>query len=347
MKIQLKKLEKLFSNAAKKFVSEDEADYFATEVVETDIRKPSHKKYDEDIIKDIKSWEGSSAEIKKTIDLPGYTQYNFNGLGPSLKIKEIHDELEKKAKVNGVAMVSIINSRGMHKMHLWTQGLAKRDLFALASWNGGPDAVVPIGGTKGLLGTNPLTYGFPSDTGNVVVDMATSEIPYFKIVEAKKNGTLLPPNTAVDNSGKITTDPKKALDDNGVSNLLPMGGNYKGYNTNYLLEIMTSALIGARSSSEMSDDYIETEHGGFIIAIAIGKVTDKKKYDVSMKSTNEEIRAQKPVEGQEKVIVPGDTNLNRFFKISGKSHIEVDSDFVKVLGSLGSKESTRLAPSHM
>jgi LDH2 family malate/lactate/ureidoglycolate dehydrogenase len=327
-------LKNLLIAATQKYVSLEEAQYFANEVVETDLRKPPRKKYSTGLIADIKSWQGKSGSIRKTIDLPGFTQFNFDGRGPSLKIKEIHDELEVKAKANGIAMISILNSGGMHTMHLWTQGLAKRGLFAIGGWNGGPDAVVPFNGTRGVFGTNPLTYGFPGDKGDIVIDMATSEIPYFKIVEAKKNQTQLPPNTAVNNDGELTMDPNEALDEKEVSNLLPMGGGYKGYNINYLLEIMTSALIGGKISSDMSD-YVEIEHGGFIIAIAIDKVTDRAQYDASMKSMNEKVRAQKPKKGIEKLVVPGDRNLGNKAGMDDSMEIEVDEEYRKMLTDLG------------
>jgi LDH2 family malate/lactate/ureidoglycolate dehydrogenase len=153
-------------------------------------------------------------------------------------------------------------------------------------------------------------------------------------VGAKKEQKPLPPNTAVDNEGELTTDASKALNDAGVSNLLPMGGNYKGYNINYLMEVMTSALIGARASSEMSDDYIETEHGGFIIAIDISKVTDRNKYDTSIKSLNEEVRAQKPKNGIDAVVVPGDRNLGNKANMSDDMEIEVDIDHQASLSAL-------------
>ena len=332
--MKVKELKKLVVNATSRYVTREEAEYFADEIIETDIRKPPHKKFGDDMIADLRSWSGKSANITKQIDLPAFTQYDFASLGPSLKIKEIHDELERKANANGIAMVSIVNSGGMHTMHLWTQGLAKRGLFALGAWNGGPDAVVPHNGTKGLLGTNPMTYGFPGDKGDIVVDMATSDIPYFKIVGAKKSDTPLPLGVAVDSSGIVTTDPSRALDEAGVSNLLPIGGNYKGYNLNYLIEIMTSALIGTRASSEMSDKYVEVEHGGFIVAIAINKVTSKEKYDSSVKSLNEEIRSQKPKAGVESVKVPGDNNLKKLFDTSEETDIEISEEYVKVLTDL-------------
>jgi LDH2 family malate/lactate/ureidoglycolate dehydrogenase len=324
-------IKKLLASAALKYVSKEEAEYFAAETVEMDIRKPPRKNYNHGTVDDIKSWNGKDQQVLKSIDLPGYTQFDFKGKGPSLKIKEIHDELERKARANGISMISIVNSGGMHTMHLWTQGLAKRGLFALGAWNGGPDAVVPFNGTRGIFGTNPMTYGFPSDTGDVVIDMATSEIPFFKIIGAKADQTPLSENTAVDTDGELTTDPNKAIDEKEVSNLLPMGGNYKGYNINYLMEIMTSALVGARVSSEMSNSYIETEHGGFVIAIAIDMVTDRKKYDASVKSMNEKIRAQKPKKGVEKVQVPGDRNLEKKRGVTDDSDIEIDEEYKNIL----------------
>jgi LDH2 family malate/lactate/ureidoglycolate dehydrogenase len=332
-----KDIKKFLILAAQQHVTPIEAEYFADEVIETDIRKPApDKKYWHDVLKDIKSWEGKADQIKKGIDLPGYTQYNFKERGPSLKIKEIHDELERKARINGISMISIVNSGGMHIMHLWTQGLAKRGLFAIGAWNGGPDAVVPLNGTKGIFGTNPMTYGFPGDKGDIVIDMATSEIPYFKVVAAKKNQIQLPENAAVNSDGVLTTDPSAALNDAGVSNLLPMGGGYKGYNINYLMEVMTSALIGARASSEMSDDYIEKEHGGFIIAVDISKVTDRNKYDTSITSLNEEVRTQKPKNGVEKVVVPGDRNLESKGRLTDETEIEIDPSDESELVALAS-----------
>lgn len=331
--MKISEIKENFFNASKRYVSDEEARYFSEEVVETSIRKSSAGKYDKGIVEDIKSWEGKAHEVKKTIDLPGYTQFDFEGRGPSIKLKEIHDELERKAKENGIAMVSIINSGGMHAMHLWTQGLAKRGLFSLGSWNGGPDAVVPFNGTKGLLGTNPFTYGFPGDKGDIVVDMATSEIPYFKIVKAKKENEPLPVNTAVDSRGEVTTDPNEAFDENEISNLLPIGGdNYKGYNINYLMEVMTSALIGAQTSSEMSDAYIETEHGGFLIAISIDRVTNRDSYDKSLEILNADIRSQTPRQGVSSVQVPGDRNLSR--KERDETEIEVSAEFVELLKEL-------------
>jgi ureidoglycolate dehydrogenase (NAD+) len=307
----MENIEKELFEGSRKHLSIEEAEYFVNEHLETHQRKSPRTDVLEEARKDIDSWNKfPETSFKRITDLPSFTKFDFGGLAPSLKLKHIHDDLCAKASANGIAMCSITNSAGMHTMHLWVQGLAKRGIFALAGFNGGPDAVVPLNGTQGLLGTNPLSYGFPGDRGDIVIDMATSEIPFFQIVGAKKLNEALPANAAVNSKGEPTCTAAEALDDRGVSNLVPMGNNYKGYNMNYLLEVMTSALLGTKPSSEMTD-FIPTEHGGFIIAIAINRTTTTTSYAAAIGSLNKKIRSQRPKAGVKSVEVPGDRNLAR------------------------------------
>jgi len=333
MKYKISFLTKKLKEVASKYVSEEEAKYFANEQVETCIRK-TRTDVLEEAIKDIKNWKDNpKKKYVITKKLPSLLKLDFNTLAPSLKIKWIHDELEKMAKKNGIAIISLDNSFGMHTMHLWTQGLAKRNLFALGGYNGGPLGVVPLNGTKGLLGTNPFTYGFPTKSGNIVIDMATSEIPYFEIVDAKKNGKPLKNNSAVDSSGKVTKVAKDALDEEGISNLLPMGANYKGYAFNYLMEIMTGSLIGAKLSTEQDPNYVAADHGGFLIAIDIEAFTSLKKFISSTEEMNNVIRNQKSLDGKG-VVVPGDNNLLRLKMAKLIGEIELDEKIIEELNNL-------------
>jgi LDH2 family malate/lactate/ureidoglycolate dehydrogenase len=68
--------------------------------------------------------------------------------------------------------------------------------------------------------------------------------------------------------------------------------------------------VGAKPSSEMTS-YIPSEHGGFIIAIAIHRSTTVDEYAAAMRSLHQKIRAQRPRAGAARVEVPGDRNLAR------------------------------------
>ncbi len=334
MKYEIKNVQDLLEKAASKFLTAEESRYFAEEQIETHLRKAPRTNVLKEAIDDIATWKNKSQNSVETMfELPSLLKLNFNGLAPSLKIKWMHDQLEEKAKKNGIAILTVDNSAGMHTMHLWTQGLAKRGLFALGAFNGGPLGVVPLGGTRGLLGTNPFTYAFPTQDSNIVIDMATSEIPYFEIVQAKKNNVPLRPNSAVDSSGKVTTDASSALDEGGVSNLLPMGGNYKGYAFNYLIEVMTGAMIGAKLSSQQDPDYVYEDHGGFLIAINISAFNSLDKFKTDLEEMNAMIRNQKSAD-ENPVLVPGDNNIQRMKENLVSTDLELAESLFKELEEL-------------
>lgn len=329
-------LKALLHKIASKYVSAEEADYYANELFESHVRKsPRSNVLKDEVISDTKrqeKYKGNSFTVVK--ELPGMMQLDCNHLPISFKLKWIHDLLEAKAKQNGIAIVTVNNSGGMHSLHTWAQGLAKRGLFAFGAYNGGPDAVVPFNGTHGIFGTNPITFGFPTKEGGLVIDMATSEIPYFEFKNAHKNGTPLKNNVAVDHNGVVSTDTKQVVDETGTTNLLPMGGNYKGYIINYMIEIMTGSMIGAKLSTAQDPNYVNEDHGGFLIVIDIEAFTTHEKFEAEVSAFNDLIRSQKPAPGVEKVIVPGDNNLERLQTVLTTGTVEVSDEIVAELKAL-------------
>lgn len=295
-----------------KYVTPDEADYFATELAEAYVRKyPRSNVLKEAVIDDIQRLNKyKDNEMNIIIDLPALIRVDCNHLPLTHKIKWIHDTLEEKAKKSGIAFFAFDNSGGMHTLHLWTQGLAKRGLFAFGAYNGGPAGVVPANGTRGALGTNPITYGFPTNEGTTVVDMATAEAPFFEISDAKENGTPLRPNVAVDANGNPTTDASAALDDMDVSNILPIGGSYRGFAINYLIEIMTGSLINAKMSNTQDPSYIDEDHGGFILAINLESFGSLEQFKSSTSQFNTYVRSQKSKDGSP-IVIPGDRNMQK------------------------------------
>ncbi len=235
-------------------------------------------------------------------------------------------------------MVSFTNSKSMHTIHSWVQGLAKRNLLAIAVCNGGPAAVIPFNGTKGIFGTNPMAYGMPDGKGGIIcIDMATSEAPYFEILDANDAKKSLREHIAVDQNGEFTTDPSKALDfslskTDPISNLVPIGGGYKGYYISYLMEIMTSGLIHMPSSPEMSTDFVAEEHGAFILAFSPKAFGSEKAFLKSIKTVNEKIKKQKPKKG-ENIRVPGEGNTKRFDNLKNKE-IDVSDDLFEKINKL-------------
>lgn len=151
---------------------------------------------------------------------------DFNGLAPSLKIGAIHDTLAARARKFGMAAVGFCSSSGVITLNMWADGLVQRDLIGLAMFNGGTGCMVPFGGRRGVLGTNPIAYAVPSADRPMVLDMATTNIPFFEIKAAKEKGIALRENVALDSRGNPTIDAEAAFDDTGVANLLPVCGKF-------------------------------------------------------------------------------------------------------------------------
>lgn len=336
-KVSKSELKSKLKNAAQKFVSDEAAEYFANETIESYLRKMPRTNPLKSAIGDLEATKKfGPKELINNIDLGSYQSIDFSRQGPLVFIKQVHDELAEKASKNGLAMAAFTNSQSMHTLHSWVQGLAKRGFVAFAACNGGPAAVVPYNGTKGLFGTNPIAYGFPGEDGDIYcVDMATSEIPYFEIMDAYKAKEPLKDRSAVDENGEFTKDAAKALDfsqseDDPVSNIVPMGAGYKGYYIVYLIELLTSGLIGMPSSSEMSDDFVPEEHGALLLVFSPEAMQSKIKLVQSIKAINKDVKSQEPKDGTT-MIVPGDQNSDKFDKLKDEDSIDVDKDLFKKL----------------
>lgn len=326
-------------SAASKIVNPEEAAYFADELIETHLRKSNVSNPLKQGIGDLEACiQHKATDIEYSVDLPAYKAINFRSHGPLPYIKRIHDDLETRAQKCGIAMTAFTNSQSMHTLHNWVQGLAKRGLVALAVCNGGPAAVVPHNGTKGVFGTNPLAYGFTDADGSIhCVDMATSEVAYFEILNAKAEGRPLAENVAVNDQGEPTTDPTAALDyslshSDPIANLLPLGGGYKGQHLIYLLEMLTSGLIGAKSSPEMSADYVAEEHGSFLLVFHPGAMGTTNTLHASIKHTHNTLEAQTPKTGHQ-ITLPGQGNNERY-AATKEQPISVDETLLNRLNKL-------------
>jgi L-2-hydroxycarboxylate dehydrogenase (NAD+) len=149
------------------------------------------------------------------------------------------EEAIRLADKYGIGQVSVDNA--FH--YLWGGGYvmdaAKRGYIAYTNCTAALAEVVPFGGKFPTLGTNPHSWGFPTQDAlgyPVVIDWATSTVAMGRVQQLKREGKTLPPNAAVDKDGNPTTDPT------AVAALVPFGA-HKGYGLALINEIV-AAMIG-------------------------------------------------------------------------------------------------------
>lgn len=159
-------------------------------------------------------------------------------LGQSVAYRAMERCIELAEKY-GVGQVAVDNA--FH--YLWGGGYvmdaARRGYIAYTNCTAALAEVVPFLGKEATLGTNPHSWGFPTQEVfgfPIVIDWATSVVAMGRVQQLKREGKPLPPNAAVDKDGNPTTVAAEAVA------LLPFGA-HKGYGLSLINELY-GALIG-------------------------------------------------------------------------------------------------------
>ena len=332
MKITIDEVGRLLATAASTHLSDQEARYFSDCIVASHLRKAPRMLPIKEAIADLNVWKNNDGrEVGTLVDNAGVTIFDFNGLAPSLKIRAIHDEIERKAKKNGIAAVGFRNSSGIITLNMWSAELAKRDMIAICMFNGGTECCVPHGARKGVLGTNPIAYAIPTATDPILLDMATTEIPFFELKAAKEDKLPLKPNAALDQNGLFTTDAGQALNDNGVANLLPMGGGFKGYGIVMLIEVLTGPLVHSLLSTEQTSGWNPKEYGFLMIGIDVGSFVDVALFKQNVSNMCATIRSLPPAEGYSEVQIPGDRGHTHQKRCMSSGNMDIDKTLLEEL----------------
>ena len=114
------------------------------------------------------------------------------------------------ARDNGVGVVGVGHSSHCGAMQLYTRMAAAQHLVGIAMTHSS-SVVVPHGGKDKYFGTNPISIAVPRKSGApVCLDMATSQVAWNKVLNARIEGYDLDPGVAVDAEGKPTVDPHQA-----------------------------------------------------------------------------------------------------------------------------------------
>lgn len=188
----------------------------------------------------------------------------------SLAISEITNACKKY----GIAAASISRSHHFGQAGRHVEKLAERGLIGLMFGNT-PKAIPPWGGSKALFGTNPIAFSSPrEDAAPLVVDLSLSKVARGKVMVANQQNEKIPVGWAIDDEGKPTTDPKKAL----TGAMLPIG-DAKGSALALMVEILAAGLTGSNFGFEASS-FLNAEGdspgvGQLIIAIDPSFFSDK------------------------------------------------------------------------
>src|SRR5688572_2560290 len=210
----------------------------------------------------------------------------------------------EKAKVSGVGMVGVCNSRHFGMSAYYAMQALPHDMIGIAMTNAGRQ-VVPTFGSEARFGTNPICFAAPAQKElPFVIDMATTTAAAGKLEVAARRGASIPLGWALDEKAQPTTDPRIAQK---ARLLLPLGGtreggSHKGYGLAILVEILCGVLTGTVTALNQNQD----PRGHFFAAIKIDAFRPVNEFKNDMDRLINELKSTRPIEGQERVYVAGE-----------------------------------------
>jgi LDH2 family malate/lactate/ureidoglycolate dehydrogenase len=222
-----------------------------------------------------------------------------------------------KAKVAGTGWVAVKNSNhfgiaGHHAMMA-----LEHDMIGIAMTNASP-LVAPTFSIERLLGTNPIAVAIPAGSQPpFVADFATTTAANGKLEILQRKNQQAPIGWIQTKDGKPSTDPNEAKSGGA---LIPLGsdrehGSHKGYCLGAWVDIFSAVLSGANYGPWVPpfvaflsppSDPVGDGIGHFFGAMRVDAFRPAADFKHHMDNWITRFRAAKPIEGQERVLIPGD-----------------------------------------
>jgi LDH2 family malate/lactate/ureidoglycolate dehydrogenase len=251
-----------------------------------------------------------------------------NGTGPLVGMHGLRAAMEMARECGiGAAFVRGSNHFGPVSPYSY---LAAEQGFASMIGSNATTTIAPWGGTDARLGNSPLGFGVPGSQGaHFMLDMAMSVVARAKIRNALKAGQPIPDTWATDSTGRVTTDPKAALD----GFLLPIGG-HKGYGLALLVDLFAGLLSDAAYLTHVKswvDAPDEPQNlGHFFVLIDTRRLGSTAWLAARMADFAAILHGSTPAQEERPVIVPGEIELRNMAR-QRAAGIELDNATLALL----------------
>jgi L-2-hydroxycarboxylate dehydrogenase (NAD+) len=215
------------------------------------------------------------------------------------------------AREGGVGLVGVRRSTHFGMAAYYVLQAVATGQIGFAFTNSSP-GMAPFGGTRPILGVNPLAVGVPAGRRPaIVLDMAMSVIARGKMRLAAAHGERIPEELGVDAQGRPTTDGMAVFGGGAVH---PFGGP-KGSALAIWMEIMGGVLTGAAFAGDMKslyEDFSGPQRIGHVfMAIRPDLFMPMADFTARMDTMIERLKASDPAEGFDEVLMPGEPEMRR------------------------------------
>jgi L-2-hydroxycarboxylate dehydrogenase (NAD+) len=252
-----------------------------------------------------------------------------NGMGHVISYNAMKLAIEKARKY-GMAMVTVRNSSHFGFAGYYPLMAVRENMIGITGTNARP-SIAPTFGIENMLGTNPMTYGIPSDEPfPFLLDCATSITQRGKVELYAREGKDLPKGWVIDENGESKTNSSEVLKDlvSGKAALTPLGGvgeetgGYKGYGYATVVEIFSAALqqgpFMKMLTGSKDGKKVPYNIGHFFIVIDISAFTDPEDFKKTTGDILRELRASKKMPGQKRIYTAGEKEYDTWIERKDK-----------------------------
>jgi len=240
-----------------------------------------------------------------------------HGMGHVIGVRSMRMAIDK-AKEFGLGAVAVRNSTHYGIAGYYALMAVRAGMAGLVTTNARP-SIAPTFGVEPMLGTNPVTFGCPTDEPfPFVIDCATSITQRGKIEVLARDGKPTPAGWAIDAEGRPHTDTPALLEDlvTRAAALLPLGGagellgGHKGYGYATMVEILSAALQGGSHTRGLlgwaDGERVPYKLGHFFLAIDIAHFTELEAFQATAGAICRALRTSQRIPGEERIWTAGE-----------------------------------------
>ena len=237
----------------------------------------------------------------------------------------------EKARKFGIGMITVKNLGHTGRIGTYNEMIARENMVGLVctGFAGASQGIVsPFGGKTGKLGTNPISYTFPSDEeGPILLDMATNVGAEGKLRVYRARGHDLPDKWVLDSEGNPSENPNDFYEGGAILPVGGLAGGHKGFGLGMVATILGAVMAETGDDSEGTGSIYDGGDGGIngstVIAInaeALGPIDETKK---RISNFVKFLKDVEPMDGSEGVLYPGEVEIrNRVNKRASGVEIE-------------------------
>lgn len=230
-----------------------------------------------------------------------------------------------KAKRSGIAIVGANNTYYTGLFSFYMEMATREGLVACAIGNG-PAIVAPEGAIDARLGTNPISFGFPSEGDPIIWDIGTCAIMHGEVQLHRRLGQPLPEGTAIDKTGAPTLDPVEAL-----AGAIKTWGGHRGSGLSIVVQ-----LLGAMCAAPVISPGMR-EMAYLVIVIDPKLLMPEGDYPERVTELSDAIRGARPVDPAQPVRMPFDRSAADRRRRLAEDTIEVPDRVYEVLVNMAAK----------